>query len=164
MNIEVLRSTLVCNIFINLGAGIVLGNWDPQDGSCERGCFSTMDAAEPACWVTMLVNTPRFGVQQATCCLPRASWPAVQSLWICILFSKSIWHDEKQLTSFKDGSSIFSVEVRRSRAVKRMRVDMHLMKLYQNAAGMLPTKPFVCMQVKVCVMHKIYNLWFLAFP
>lgn len=27
--------------------------------------------------------------------------------------------------------------------IKRMKIDMHLMDLYQNAAGMLPTKFFV---------------------
>ena len=35
------------------------------------------------------------------------------------------------------------IEVRRRRANKRRKVDMHLMKLYQDAAGMLPDKPLV---------------------
>ena len=45
-----------------------------------------------------------------------------------------------------EGSPLFfrGTEVRRTRAVKRMRVDQHLMKLYLNAAGMLPTKLLGC--------------------
>lgn len=51
-------------------------------------------------------------------------------------------------------------EVRRSKAVKRMKVDAYLMKLYQNAAGMLPTKPLVCIPLS----NGIHNTFDCLYP
>ena len=69
-------------------------------------------------------------------------WFSLEPSWYWIFRSSLLWSLSPLTGEFFRPKNL--PEVRRSQAVKRMKVDAYLMKLYQNAAGMLPTKPLVC--------------------
>ena len=117
-----------------------------------------------------MCGCPHWGrVQPSSFSFSWQSWHETQLLWIRILTEFHCFIPEFhpiyialtepcQISCDPFGPS----KVRKCRAAKRMKVDMHLLKLYQGASGMLPNKLFVGNQWKTSAAWPISAVPFLS--
>ena len=110
--------------------------------SCGNGwCLGNMSAA--SVWLLSLewvaIGCILHTMERLTCdtivlALHLAFYASMSSLYFLKLAASNRCIEWNELSP--------SPKVRKVKAAKRMKVDMHLLKLYQGAAGMLPNKFF----------------------